>query len=237
MSVVVYPQIIKKQSFLFVLFVFIMCSCEQRNPQAEYELLCETEYSIPKDGESTAQEYIDYFYRNTKARITEVSEIRDQYRRMDSFFSNTFNSYAEFIKQGKELNYELLYSKYNGVRKTWKTLYERERKRLLAPLMDNITESDFDTFFQSQVRQLCENELNSWNIESADKVSLSVPIVINGGMAKKSLGEYRVHLCGKHVAFRSTARISIEGTIGPDENGNVIHTRTNFSFLDKPLIK
>ena len=220
-----------------MLCVLLAASCEQRDPQAEYELLRETIYSSPHDGEVAAQEYIDYFYNKKKARITEVSEIRNQYRQMDGFFSNSFGSYADFISKSRELNNELSYSNYEGVRKLWQSLYERERNRLLGPLMDSITETDFNTFFQSQVRLLCENEFNVWKVESIDQISLSTPTLINGGTAKKSYGEYRVHLRGALLGIATpTARVSIEGTIGPDESGTVIPNRTGYQFLEKPIL-
>lgn len=221
-----------------LLWVLLLSSCEQRDPQAEYEILCEKEFLSPRDGVEAAQEYIDYFQKNEKARITEVSEIRDLYRKIDVFFSDSFNSYADFLNKSRDLNYELLYCNYNGVRRLWQSLYEKERKRLLAPLMDSITESDFDTFFKTQVRLICENSLGSWNIESIEQVSLSTPIVINDGTAKKSSGEYLVNLQLKAVEIiKNTARLNIEGTIGPDENGLIRSNRTSFSFLDKPFVK
>lgn len=220
-----------------ILLVIVATSCEQRDPQAEFELLRETVYSSPQEGEETAQEYIDYFYKKKGARITEASEIRDQYRKMVIFFSISFSSYADFLTKSRELNYELSYSSYDGVRKMWLSHYETVKKRLLAPLMDSITASDFDSFFQEQVKLLCDNEFDSWTVEAIDQMSLSSPTFIDGGMAKKSSGEYRIHLRGNTFRLPNTARISIEGTIGPDESGNVVPNRTRFSFLDKPIIK
>lgn len=220
-----------------MLCVLVVTSCEQRDPQAEFELLRETVYSSPHDGEVAAQEYIDYFYKKKGAKITEVSEIRDQYRKMVHFFSISFSSYADFLGKSRALNYELSYSNYDGARRMWVSHYETVKKRLLAQLMDCITTTGFDSFFQEQVKQLCDNEFDRWTVESIDQVSLSAPILIDGGMAKKSLGEYRVHLRSNIFKLPNTARISIEGTIGPDENGNLVPNRTRFSFLDKPIIK
>ena len=90
MSVVSCPKYIKKHGFLFMLLMFLLCSCEQRDPQAEYELLRVTVYESPKEGVEVAQEYIDHFQKNKKARKTEVSEIRSQYMKMDAFFSNSY---------------------------------------------------------------------------------------------------------------------------------------------------
>ena len=220
---------------IFLLAVMAV-SCEQRDPQAEYELLCETIYSSPAEGINAAQEYIDYFQGKEKARITEVSEIRHQYRMMDVFLSNSFSSYADFLKQSREMDNELSQSNYTGVRKLWHTLYEKERSRLLGPLLDSIKESDFDTFFQTQVRLLCENEFNLWKVESVDRVSLSMPTLVNGGTAKKSSAEYRIHLRGTVFGVVTpTAVITIEGTIGPDEFGNLTSTRTGYQFTKKPV--
>lgn len=226
-----------RKIILSMLCILVVTSCEQRDPRAEYELLRETVYSSPHDGEVAAQEYIDYFYKKKGAKISEVSEIRDLYRKMVHFFSISFSSFADFLGKSRELNYELSYSNYDGVRRMWVSHYETVKKRLLAQLMDSITTTGFDSFFQEQVKQLCDNEFDRWTVESIDQVSLSTPILINGGMAKKSLGEYRVHLRSNIFKLPNTARISIEGTIGPDENGNIVPNRTRFSFLDKPIIK
>ena len=71
MSVDICPKNIEKYGFLFMLFMFLLCSCEQRDPQAEYELLRVTAYESPKEGVEVANEYIDHFQKNKKARNTE----------------------------------------------------------------------------------------------------------------------------------------------------------------------
>lgn len=227
----------KMMAFCFMLFVVMFASCEQRDPQAEYEALRETMYSSPREGEAAAQEYIDYFYEKKGARITEVSEIRNQYRQMDEFFSKSYSNYAAYINQSREINRELSRSIYEGVRKKWLALYEQERSRLLGPLMDQITESDFESFFKTQVKNLCENEFNIWEIESIDQVYLSTPTLINDGTAKKAQGEYRAHLRGDVIGLITRdARISIEGVIGPNENGYIDYVRTSYQFLEKPIL-
>lgn len=222
-----------------ILFAIMLTSCDQRDPQAEYEVLREKVFESPHEGIEVAQEYIAHFKKNNsffgkkkKARITEVSEIRSQYMRMDAFFSNSYNSYGDFMTASHELNYELSYSNYDGVRRTWLSLYERQRKRLLAPLMDSITESDFDRFFQEDARKITGIECRSWQIESIAKVSMSAPILEYSGTTKKALGEYRVRL--KFGILSWTSRVCIEGTIGPDESGNIVYTRKKYNFYEKP---
>jgi len=229
---------VSKSIFVFhaILLILLLTSCEQRDPIAEYEILRETVYNKPREGEAAAQKYIDHFYKEKKAKIAEVSEIRSQYRRMDGFLSETFISYADFLEKGKVLNDELAYTRNTGVSKLWKSLYEKERKRILAPLMDSITRAEFDEFFLEQVRILCENEFNTWSIESIDQVSLSSPIEIEDGEAKKSSGEYRIHLRGNILGSSNSARIAIDGTIGFDQTGHIQKQRTYYSFLDKPFL-
>lgn len=217
---------------LMCCFILMTISCEQRDPLAEYEILSETVYSSPRDGEDDAQEYIDHFYKNSRARINEVSEIRNQFRQMDDFFSNSFSSYADFINQSRDLNYELSHSIHYGVRNTWFSLYGKERNRLLAPLMDSINESVFDNFFKAQVRQLCEKRYVLLEIESIDQIFLSTPTLNSDGTAKKCRGEYRIHLRGGVIGLiTSVTNISIEGIIGPDESGNLTPVRTAYDFL------
>lgn len=235
----------KDMLLCLLLFSIVLTSCDQRDPEAEYEVLREKVFESPHEGVEVAQEYIAHFNENNnflgkkkKARITEVSEIRSQYRKMDALFSNSYSSYRDFMTASHELNYELSYSNYDGVRRTWQSLYEKQRKRLLAPLMDSITESDFDRFFQEDARKICGNECSSWTIESIEKVSMTKPILEYNGTAKKVLGEYRVRLSGNTFSFiPSSARFSIEGTLGPDESGNIIYTRIKYTVLDKPLIQ
>ena len=129
------------------------------------------------------------------------------------------------------MNNELSYSNYEGVRTVWKSLYEKERTRLLGPLMDSITESNFEDFFKAQVYQLCEKKYNIWEVESIDQLSLSTPTLVNDGTAKKCYGEYRVHLRGNVFGLLTKdARVSIEGTIGPDESGYLTPFRTGYEF-------
>ena len=223
---------------LCLMLPLLITSCEKRDPQAEYDTLRESVFSSYREGEAAAQEYIDYFFSKNGARITEVSEIRNQFRQMDTFFSNSFSSYSDFLSQSRELNDELSHSNYACVRNTWTSLYERERNNLLEPLMNSITESSFDTFFTSQARQLSENEFNIiWNIESVDRVSLATPRLVNDGTAKECSGEYRIHLRSNTGLFSSTATISIEGIIGLNEYGNIIERRTGYQFTDRPLLR
>lgn len=220
-----------------MLFLLIASSCDQRDPQAEYELLRQTVYSNPQEGIDAAQEYIDHFYNKSGARITEVSSIRDEYRRMADFVEHSFNSYADFLDQSREINAELSSSNYEGVRKTWQSLYERERNQVLGPIMDSITESSFDEFFKTQVRLLCEDEFNVWDIEEIDKISLTSPTLSDDGTVKKASGEYRIHLRGNVLGLITRdARVSIEGTIGPDESGYIQMNRTGYHFLEKPTL-
>ena len=228
----------KKIILIVFAFAFVAFSCEEkRDAQLEYEQLRDTRYSSPREGESAAQEYIDYFHNKNAPRINDVYEIRSQYRKMDDFFSKSYSNYADYINRSREINRELSRSIYEGVRKMWLTLYEQERSRLLGPLMDQITESDFESFFKTQVKNLCENEFNIWEIESIDQVYLSTPTLINDGTAKKAQGEYRAHLRGGVIGLITRdARISIEGVIGPNENGYINYIRTSYQFLEKPIL-
>ena len=92
------------KAICILLLVMLLLSCEQRDPQAEYELLRETVFSSPQEGEAAAQKYIDDFYGKDRARITEASEIRHQYRLMDGLFSDSFSSFVDFMKKSHDLN-------------------------------------------------------------------------------------------------------------------------------------
>ena len=219
------------KAICILLLVMLLLSCEQRDPQAEYELLRETVFSSPQEGEAAAQKYIDDFYGKDRARITEASEIRHQYRLMDGLFSDSFSSFVDFMKKSHDLNKELSYSNYEGPRKLWLSLYEKERKRLIDPYLESITESYFDNFFRSQIIQLCRSEYSFWELESVDRVSMSSPSRTNDDTAVKAYGEYRLHLRGVGVLTK-TDRITIEGVIGPDEMGSLIYNRTGYQFYE-----
>lgn len=211
-------------------------SCDQRDPQAEYEILRQAVYSNPQEGIDATQEYIDHFHNKSGARITEVSSIRDEYRKMADFIEHSFNSYADFLNQSREINAELSSSYYEGVRKTWQLIYEKERNQVLGPIMDSINESSFEEFFKTQVILLCEDEFNIWDIKEIDMISLTSPKLSDDGTMKKASGEFRIHLKGKAFNTNEVARISIEGTIGPDESGYIQRRRTGYEFLEKPIL-
>lgn len=179
--------------------------------------------------------YIDEFRDTKGAPINEAYDIRNMYRLMDSFFSNVFSSYCDFLNTSKSIGSELSQTVYEGVRKTWQALYEKERNRLLASQIETITESDFQTFFESEVRKLCGNEFSLYSVEAIDQVSLSAPTVVNDGTAKEAHGEYFIHLRGKTILHSSgEARISIEGVIGFDETCNISAYRKGYQFTKRP---
>jgi hypothetical protein len=212
-------------------------ACDRRDPQAEFESLRIAVFPTPKAGLDVAQEYIDHFHSRKGNRVTEVSEIRDQYRSMEGFFSKTFRSYPEFMREAETLDRSLSSCNYEGVRNTWKNLYSRERERLLAPLMNGITEDTFDSFFRTQVRSLCENQFLTWSLESIDQVDLKTLTVVRDGTAKESSGVYRVHLRGSILGFRtSTATVSISGLIGVNPAGDIVSERTGYDFMDQPIL-
>lgn len=222
-----------------MLFVMIAMSCSQRDPQADYEVLCQTVYALPGEGEAKAQEYVDYFYQDQDkgARLAEASEIRQQYRLMDQFFSKPFSAYADFVDQGRDLNDELSNSVYDGPRKAWQLRYEKERRRLLTFLLSTIRQSDFGTFFRSQVKSQSKNEFQLWRIDSIAQVSLSTPVLVSDGTAKQAVGQYRVYLCDRAVGLiHDDAIVTIEGTIGPDETGHLTPVCTSFQFVRKPIL-
>lgn len=211
----------------------ILVSCERRDPQVEYELLSQTIFSTPKEGEEATQNYINDFRKNKNARIAEVSEMRHQYQQISVFLSNRFNSYADFLDQTRELNKELTHSDYFGVQKMWTSLYGEKRDRLLGELLDSITESDFEDYFKKEVWKIIKSKF--LEVESIDQMSISLPIIIKNGTAKKSTGEYRIHLRGKYKLnswYEETDRMIIEGAIVVDDSGNLTFVRMGYQVFD-----
>ena len=231
----------KKISFACLLAAVIFTAltfagCDQRDPQAEYEVLSETVYPNPQSGIDAAQEYIDHFSNKSGNRVTEVSDIRHQYRLMDDFLSNYFSSYSEFLNKASEIDDELRQSNYQGVRETWKNLYTKEQNRLVGPIMDSITDQTFDSYFKNQVRILCQDRFTTWDYESVDRISLGTPQLTMNGLAKECSGEYRVHLRGSILGIRTeTARVSISGLIGIGYGGEIAYERTGYQFLETPI--
>ena len=221
-------------AFLVLAAVF---ACDQRDPQAEYEALRDAVFSDPRDGMDIAEEYINHFRSRKGSRGTEVSEIYDYYRSMHDFFSGSYRTYPEFMSESRPLDVSLSYCNYEGVRNTWNNLYGQERSRLLAPLMDRITELTFDGYFKNQVRSLCQEEFKTWDYESIDRLSLSTPTIVRDGSVKEASGQYRVHLRGNIIGIRtSTATVAISGLIGVDADGNLVSERTGYDFLDSPIL-
>jgi len=224
---------------LLVLSVLLLTigSCDQRDPQAEYQILREQFFPNPQGGIDAAQEYIDHFYKKKESRVNEVGEIRHQYRIMADFFSRTYDNYADFVSASTDIINELQYSNYEGVRKTWKNLYSKERDRLIGALLENITVDSFDAYFKTQVRYLCEQEFLTWDYESIDQVKIGTPQLTESGTAKQCSGEYRVHLRGNIIGIRTgIARVSISGVIGVNNAGNMVYQRTGYEFLEVPFM-
>lgn len=214
-----------------------VCACDQRDPQAEFEALRIAVFPTPKAGLDVAQEYIDHFHSRKGNRVNEVTDIRNLYRSMEDFFSQSFRSYPEFMKGAASLDKEFSLSVYEGVKNTWKNLYGQERDRLLTPLMDGITEDTFDAFFKTQVRYLCEGEYKTWDIESIDQVRLDTPAIIRDGTIKEASGVYRAHMRGNILKIRtSTATVSVSGRIGVDPSGNMTAELTGHDFQDGPIL-
>jgi len=228
-----------KKTFLFLLFAVVLTSCDmqKRDPQAEFLALRDAVFSTPQEGRDKVQEYIDYFYEKDGARIDEARELRRGYRKMCDFFSQSFDSYEVFLKESRQINEDLSNSNFEGVRKLWQTLYEKERNRLLGPMMDQITNDSFDLYFKNQVKRLCDEELRSWEVTSIDQMSLTTPELDEKGDKKKARGVYRVHLKGGIIGvFDGTAQVAIEGEIGVNVLGELYQNRIGYEFQEKPLL-
>lgn len=75
----------------------------------------------------------------------------------------------------------------------------------------------------------------TWDVESIDQISLSEPTLVSDGTAKKSYGEYRVHLRGNILGIDTDiAIVKIDGVIGVDASGKVRYARTGYQFVEKP---
>ena len=223
--------------FLLALMTMSAAACDNRDPQAEYEALSAAVYPYPRNGIDAAQEYIDHFYKKGGARINEVSDIRHQYRLMADFFAETYSDYGHFLRESKTLDRELSGSVYEGVRNTWKNLYARERDRLLAPLMEQITEEAFDKYFQYQIRSFCEERYQTWGRESTDRLGLNTPRIKADGTTKECQGRYRVHLRGKIIGIRtSTADVENSGEIGVDAQGRYTYRLVSYNFSNEPIL-
>ncbi len=228
-----------KKTFLFLLFVVVLTSCDmqKRDPQAEFFALRDAVFSTPQEGRDKVQEYSDYFYEKDGARIDEARELRRGYRKMCDFFAQSFDSYEVFLKESRKINEDLSNSNVEGVRKLWQTLYEKERNRLLGPMMDQITVDSFDSYFKNQVKRLCDEELRSWEVTSIDQMSLTTPELDEKGDKKKARGVYRVHLKGNIIGvFDGTAQVAIEGEIGVNVLGELFQNRIGYEFQEKPLL-
>ena len=212
--------------------LFIVTSCEQRDPLAEYEVLRDSVFTRPEEGVNAAQEYIDYFYKKAEAKNTEVEEIRQQYRKMEDFFSNPFSSFADYMNQSRDLNRELSNSDYYGVRQTWKNIFEKERKRLVWPGLDLVTDSVFDAYFRSQVRAICEKEYDE-EIDSIEQMSLTPPTLVNNEMAKESTGIYKINMT-KYIWLFGRIPVdhfSVVITVEIDETEQKKFERTNYEII------
>ena len=223
------------------LTAMLVVACVSRDPQAEYEALCSTVFSDPQDGLDQAQEYIDYFYGEKKARTKEVTDIRNKYKEMVGFFSMSHNSYGDFMTESDFLNLELSTSPYEGVRKTWNSLYKQTRNRLVTPLLDKINEQLFDEYFMTQANQLFDlQDYSTWVPTTTERVLINTPRVKSDGTTKECSGKYRIY-CQQDILRLGVkkrndyAEIEITGEIGVDEAGGYTYKIISHNFTKEPF--
>lgn len=114
-----------------------VAACNNREPETEYKELSTTVFTSPQDGIDAAQEYLDYFEGEKGCRKTAVSDILKAYTQMYEVLGNQPFDFSDFIAATK-LNQEMSKSRYEGVRETWKNLYEEARD-------NRDPEADFET--------------------------------------------------------------------------------------------
>ena len=217
---------------------------EQRDPQAEFEHLRDTAFSTPQEGIEAAKEYLKYFYDKDRARMTEVTEILTQYQKMDFFTKRSFFSYSDFVKQSREYDTDFSSSNYEGVKRTWQSYYDNQRRHLLGQAMDGITKNLFHKRFTDHIEQTCKREFKNWKVLLIDTISLTAPTLTDDGCAKKASGTYRVHLRASNVLNvqwkpgkgflkrkEKDASIAIKGTIGYNKESGVLESNFTDSIF------
>jgi len=229
-----------KRIFLYIITLLALSglfSCAERNAQEEFAALCVAEYEDPQKGIDVCQEYIDHFYKTEDAPIAEVSAIRQEYRRMEEFFSTKYTSLQDFNQSAQGLDAQFSKSKYEGVKNTWASLYKKERESILSPLLEKIDEDAFDSFYTAEIKEICARELKGWDVESINKVGITTITSAKEGSAKQCRGVYRVDLKGGGFLGGKSgeARVSVSGEIGPNPaDGSLDYTLIAYNFIDKP---
>ena len=209
-------------------------SCDQRDPEAEYQDLSLTAFN-PQDGMDKAQEYMTHFQKNRFAHIQEAREIYYEYASIQDFDRKTYYDLAELIEDGQELDQELSMSQSPGVRRTWSSLYKEKRKRTQQYILDSLNEIRFSPELSRAAREICAGTYMTWDVESVSEISIGPAELVEDGTAKRCSAEYQVYLRGNIVGRRTyNARVSASGRYSFDSMGHLHFTLEDSHVIDGP---
>lgn len=215
---------------------FISCG-EKRNCEQEYYDLTSRTFSSAQEGKSVADEYLAHFKPSKCNYYNDVQNIRNKFADMADFFSNRYETYADFNSAAMMVSF--YNSNYSTIVNTWKALVEKEQHRLLDALVDRINASDIGNYMYRQARTICENDYGGngpfgWTVTGVSSVSLSdLEPIGNNLFGKKCTGVYRVSMEGAMLGLRSgTAKLMIVGGMYVDTNGNLQYHILDYQYLE-----
>lgn len=209
-------------------------SCESRDPEAEFQELSSTAFE-PREGMEKAKEYLDYFKKNGKARLQEVSTLLFEYETMADFDRKTYTDYAGLISEGQELSDRLATSQSAGVRNAWYALYKDKRKQTMRSCMQALSEIDFTPDLAKAAREICSKTYYTWDVEQVSELSIGPAELIEDGIAKRCAGEYEVTLRRKLIGGVSVAKVSACGRFTFDSKGHLHFTQEDAQILEGPM--
>lgn len=223
--------------FAVALSAMLFTECNRRDPQAEYESLCSMFFTDPLAGFNKAKEYLDYFYGETGCRTKEVTDIKNKYKEMSDFFTNHSINYSDFMVESADINREMSVCPYEGIQKTWRGLYEKEKRRLIRPLIEQITEQKFDEFFQEQIKKVCNQRYDNLSIQSVDRLDISSPVIKADGVTKECNGRYCVHAVKRYLSIAKSPKeveVDVKGEIRVDETGGFNTKLVSYTITKEP---
>ncbi|MBO4659562.1 MAG: hypothetical protein J5637_08065 [Prevotella sp.] len=218
-----------------LLIAFFLLSCEQRDPEVEFQRLAETSFTNVRDAIDATNDYIDYFYKKSSRHLQEVYQMRTEYRVMDALFNESYHDYVEFIDRVNEAKNKGEDSSSAGVRETWRQLFSKKKHSLLDPGLEKLDKSSFEAYMSENARELCKDGTIFMKADECDVVELGEPQLTDDGFSKTCEGTFRVHLKGKLVGLlKSTALIKLKGKIVGDGIPTFQYKMVEYEIIEAP---
>ena len=219
--------------------MLVLSSCGDYGPKTVEKLTndksrnCETEYmhlSVREFGSCTEAMYaigdfLDEFSsaQGCKSCCDHASKIKAEFSEMYSFLENN-SSYDRFLKDGQVKDGKFSSSTYETVRKTWKSLYEKEKTRRYNLMLNEITAETFKPYLEKCAKQHAVEHFNwdfvKYNVTSCEFRGTMNVSNTSDNKGKTATGTFHVNLEGSGLGLSTkSADVTVCGTINVASDG------------------